>query len=252
MSAQPTVDHQYWFDYSKKLIDDALEKRNEAAAALQKLVLWLWGIYTGATAIGFALSEKSLALGPTLWIVSASAALILVYWATVWVQMPVTQSFDPRSPTQIRAAHADAVARKRTRLFATLALALVAAVLVAVAIAVAAVAEPEPETPPSPEFALSPVLERGEGGAWALQLATKLPGVTKARVRVLPQGEGDAQAFHEQPYSLLEGILLTTIPFEAPRDAKLRVELEWDDANGVEVQIAKNLEASTPGAGARP
>ena len=105
----PEVDDQYWLKYSKAPADSALEKRDEAAAKAQNLAVWLWGIYTAYAAVGFVLSGKQLSILSVVLIASASAFLIAVYWATVWVQMPIPTRFDPRSPSEIREAYANAV-----------------------------------------------------------------------------------------------------------------------------------------------
>ena len=117
---EPKVGDQYWFDYSKKLVDQSQEKSEQAAAKLQNLVIWLWGIYTTFATVGFALSGKNFNFWTTFIIASASATLILVYWGTVWVQMPVLISFDPRSPTDIRNVHHITIHKKRIRLIVTL------------------------------------------------------------------------------------------------------------------------------------
>ena len=135
--AAPKIDDQYWFDWSKGYIDEAFSRRNDAADKLQKVVVWLWGVYTAGAAVGFALSTKKLDVLPTVLIGLGSVLLILVYWATAWVQMPLTVEFDPRSPTEIADAHYAAVKKKGTRLRVTLALSLLAAISVAGALLMA-------------------------------------------------------------------------------------------------------------------
>ena len=85
---KPKVDDQFWFDLSEKLVVAAADRRDQAALKIQNLVVWLWGIYTASASIGFALSAKDLSFWPTFTIASASAALVGVYWATVWVATP--------------------------------------------------------------------------------------------------------------------------------------------------------------------
>jgi len=140
--ASPKLDDQYWFNYSETVITGSQKRREDAATAIQKLVVWLWGIYTASTAIGFALSGKELMFWPTLMIAAASGALILVYWGTVWVLVPVEIEFDPRSPTEIRNAYSEMIKTKSRRLNITLLLSVVAAVMVSVALVLASVSKP--------------------------------------------------------------------------------------------------------------
>ena len=80
----PKITDAYWFNWSKEHLDSSLERRDMALGTLQKLVIWLWGIYTTFAAVGFALSEKALDPLTTAAIGMASVLLIAVYWASVW------------------------------------------------------------------------------------------------------------------------------------------------------------------------
>ena len=141
-SVVPKIDDAYWFEYSKNLLDGAQNKREAAAAAIQKLVVWLWGIYTASAAIGFTLSGKELSFWPAIIIAAASGALIIVYWGTVWVQVPIIAHFDPRSPTEIKDAYNNAVRTKSFRLNVTLVGSVFAAIMVSLALMVASVSKP--------------------------------------------------------------------------------------------------------------
>jgi hypothetical protein len=139
----PAVDDAHWFAFSKTFVDSAIARRDAAAETLQKLVLWLWGVYTASATVGFALSGKELSLGSTAVIASASVALILLYWATAWIQLPPLTQFDPRSPDDIRDAYNRVVLVKSRRLAFATALSLVAAAMVSVALVVASTAKPQ-------------------------------------------------------------------------------------------------------------
>ena len=56
-TVKPSIDDQFWFDWSKAHVEGALERRQQAFEKLQNLVLWLWGIYTTFAAVGFTLSS---------------------------------------------------------------------------------------------------------------------------------------------------------------------------------------------------
>ena len=139
-AARPSIDDEFWFNWSKSHIEGALERRQQAFAKLQNLVLWLRGIYTSFAAVGFTLSNKSLDLWPAILIALASGLLIAVYWATVWGQLPVSTKFDPRSPTDIQRAHHTSISTKDHRLRIALGMSVIAAVAVAVALVVAGTA----------------------------------------------------------------------------------------------------------------
>ncbi len=248
MSASPKVDHQYWFDYSKDALDAALIRRDEAAARIQRLVTWLWGIYTGSTAIGFALFEKSLPNDAMLVILGGNLALIVVYWATVWVQVPVARSFDPRSPTEIRAAHGEAVRLKQFRLNVTLFLALAAGILVSLAIVTAALAEPVVRPSPAPEYRIETEVARrgdpnGAGVVWGLGVSTKLTGMDRVELRVTRESRDapEPKPLVDEFYPVLEGLLQVAPTFRAPAGTTVRLDLSWTDRNGLDVQVSKRV-----------
>jgi hypothetical protein len=134
---KPKIDDAYWFNYSENLVNQHQQERNEAAGKLQNLILWLWGIYTTFASVGFTLSGKDLSTGTKILIASASAALVGVYWLTVWAQMPICLEFDPRSPTEIKEAYEKSVRSKANRLNITIFASLIASIMVTTALIVA-------------------------------------------------------------------------------------------------------------------
>jgi hypothetical protein len=239
-NVKPKVDDQFWFDYSAKAINSAVERRDQAASKIQTLVTWLWGIYTASAAVGFALSGKGLSVWPTLIIASASAALIGVYWATVWVITPVLGQFDPRSPDDIRADFNMLVRRKDRRLKVTLAAGLAAAALVSVALIVASVAEKEP--PIAPTFTSS---VHTVGATTVLALAGQLPQAKEVAVHI--QASGDTAATSHMLTLLKEGVLETSFPLEAAAEDSYDVTVEWTTASGIRIQAAKRVSGAVNG-----
>ena len=150
----PKINDQYWFDYSEKLITNGQEVLDNAVVKIQSFVLWLWGIYTASTAIGFALSGKELALCTTLFIASPSVLLIMTYACTVWVQAPVLMKFDPRSPDDIKIVYSKNIEQKSERIKLTIILLVIAAIMVSFAIIVASIAKPN--NPKEPEKTVAP------------------------------------------------------------------------------------------------
>jgi hypothetical protein len=220
---KPTVDHQYWFDFSKKLLDGAIERRDDAADRLQKLVVWLWGIYTGAAAIGFTLAKNKLSPELTLLVGSASVALIGVYWITVWVRNPEIVVFDPRSPDDIEAAYEDLLKVKQTRLKWGLGLSLVAAALVATSLLVVSL-------PRNDNKIVLPTIAAQLGavsGKRTIAVSTAIePGVL-VKISVLHGNENLVQEdlITSEDGTFQASLSLPTNDLEA---ADLRVRLDWN------------------------
>lgn len=136
----PQVNDQYWFSYSKTLIDGALKSRDDAAATLQAFVGWLWTAYTAGAVVGVNLGKLSFALIPSLLIGSPVVALVGVYWLTVWVRTPEVIAFDPRLPKDIEHAYDHNLKVKQHRLAITLVCTALAGALTASAIVYASIA----------------------------------------------------------------------------------------------------------------
>jgi len=231
----PTVNDSYWFDYSKKFVDGSVERRDKAADALQKLVVWLWGIYTASAAVGFGLAGKELDFWSTILIATASGLLILVYWGTVWVQVPMTYGFDPRSPTEIENTHSRIVLSKSRRLAFTLFMSVVAAVFVSIAIVVASVSKSQKPTHTDLRAALSP-----DGAEQVLSLTAQVGDTPAAKLDVTALSKAGAE-LEKTSLRLIPtevGLIQTSVRLNSNPE-KARVKLTWSQKNGVEVQLAK-------------
>src|SRR4051812_31436704 len=117
--AKPTIDDQFWFDYSKGVVQDAPTKFGDAADKLQNVVTWVWAGYT-TVAVASAQLNKNVY---PWWVVLAIAVpvplLFAAYWACAWVRMPLSKAFHPAIPAEIRNAYGKAVeSRKRKLLIA--------------------------------------------------------------------------------------------------------------------------------------
>lgn len=235
---QPKLDDQYWFNLSETLANKALDARDQAAAKLQNLVLWLWGIYTSLAAVGFALAGKNLSPLHTALIVIASVCLIVVYWATVWVQMPKLVAFDPRSPDEIREkAYVENLLAKHVRLRITLFLALVASILVATALAVASLAKPEPAQQ-APRLAAA-LAGSGEKRSVAVTGYVGKTDGSPVLVRLSPSKQ------QVEPVRILaadNGLVQTSIPvLMTAQETPLAVTLEWKEPGGLTHTLSRDL-----------
>lgn len=244
----PTVNDSYWFDYSKKFVDGAVERRDKAAEVLQKLVLWLWGIYTASAAIGFGLAGKELDFWPTILIAAASGLLILVYWCTVWVQIPKAYGFDPRSPTEIEETHSRIVLSKSRRLTFTLFMSVVAAVFVSIAIVVASVSKSQKPAQTDLRAALSL-----DGVEQVLSLTAQVGDTPAAKLDVTALSKAGAE-LEKTSLRLMPteaGLIQTSVRLKSNLE-KAQVKLTWSQKSGVEVQLAKVVARTEQTKGAAP
>lgn len=125
------VNDQYWLEYAKKTIENAITSINEAAARLEKMILWFWAVYTATFTIG--VSTKALNAPFYILALLSSPILILIinYWFCNWVQMPVISEFNPIIPEEIRNSYNRSVGIKNFRYKVTLYLTLFSALTLA-------------------------------------------------------------------------------------------------------------------------
>jgi len=114
----------FWLLYGKTAIEKSINSRNEAAEKLEKMVLWLWAIYTASFTIGTTINAIN-APTPVLILLSLPIiTLIITYWMCTWTRMPIAASFDPRIPSEIKEGYNKGlkvkIMRFRWTLFSTL------------------------------------------------------------------------------------------------------------------------------------
>jgi hypothetical protein len=236
----PKIDDAYWFSMSEDLVNKSMSRHEEAAGKLQNLVLWLWGIYTTYAALGATLAGKSIALWAILLIALASAALIFVYWGTVWVQAPVQVSFDPRSPDDISYAFGRILETKQKRFAVTMAGSVVAAFLVAVALMLTSTVKEDKHATPS----LSATIVDVTGGR-QLAIAATVDKGSQALLRIEPVPHSQAVPKSEHAVLATEGgFVQANVPLD--RAVKMaRVTIEWKDRNGLKWAITRDIPAAT-------
>jgi len=150
----PALNHQYWFDASKTMVQNSSSKRLEAAKVVQTMIGWLWGVYTAGAIIGVSLSDKALPLKATLLIAAPVPILLIAYWLAVWAQVPVAVSFDSRIPESIREAYYRAASQTASRLNKALFAAFLAAIVVAIGLVTASVSKTDETGPTLGDFVL--------------------------------------------------------------------------------------------------
>jgi hypothetical protein len=232
---RPKVDDAYWFAVSEDLVTKSLGAHEAAAAKLQTLVLWLWGIYTTYATVGIALAGKSLPLWATVLIALASAALIGVYWGTFWVQAPIGAfEFDPRSPDDIRYAFTGILEERNRRFKLTLAGSVIAASMVAVALIVASTSKSESARAPN----LRAVLVKSATGNELSLVATVDKGAM-ARVRVEPQPAVPGRPGTERAIlSTAEGLVQGSVALDSTVTSA-RVSVEWPCEGGMTCAMSR-------------
>ncbi len=231
---KPKLDDAYWFKYSETLTTGASEKRDLAAEKLQKLVLWLWGIFTTYATVGFALSEKSLNLTAVSIIVAASASLIAVYWGTVWVQMPIMTSYDPRIPEDISDAHSFIIKKKSQRLNFTIFLSVISACIVSLALFAASTVDSK-----KPDNTFYAEISRDNNKTFLI-LTAQISVTDKVIVKVdtVDSDHSNPEVFMIKPTA--DGLIQTSLEVE-PTQNDLAVQLEWTNKDGVTTTITKTV-----------
>ena len=128
------INDEYWLKYAKTSVENSITARNDAAAKLEKMVLWFWSLYTASFTIGITINL----LAAPVWVLSLLASpivlLIITYWLCVWAQLPVTATYDPRIPSEIQTGYNQGLKIKNNRFHLALLLTFLSALLLAIAL----------------------------------------------------------------------------------------------------------------------
>jgi hypothetical protein len=227
------IDDAYWFAYSRELVAKAITSRNEQAARLQNMVVWLWGIYTASAAVGLTLGKANFGLIKTVVIALPSLLLIVAYGFAVRAQTPIDVQFESQSATKIIDAYRESVNRKKALLGMAHLLSFIAGIFVGITLLVTSLTKQAP----SPEFAaqtkgpLVTVWGRGIDckDTIEISLLTKDSGSAKPLTNIVlcaPNGEFSTQ-FNSEPGSRSKGA---------------RIEIKWTDPKDKNVSYALTRE----------
>ncbi len=129
------VNDEFWLKYGKTSVEEAISRRDEAAAKLEKMTLWFWAIYTASFTIGVTIHELNAEFWILLILASPIVFIILTYWACVVVQLPVYAKFTANIPFEIRRSYMTRVQAKHDRMQKAKRLTLLSALSVGVALA---------------------------------------------------------------------------------------------------------------------
>lgn len=135
-AADALVDDVFWLRRAGDLVVGGATLRADAAKQWMTALAWLWTVYTGAAVLSTIRVQKT-GLLQALLLAAPSVTIVIAYAAAVYAYLPLTLSFHPRDPQDVRAACTAAVSRGWRRLRVALGLAAVslAAAITAVAVA---------------------------------------------------------------------------------------------------------------------
>lgn len=236
--AGPTIDDDFWFALSKEMVEGMGKSVVEAAGKVQTFSIWAWGIYTAAAAAGFALAAKGLTVWQSVWISAPSVALVLVYWLSVWTQLPIrVGDFDPRSPDQIREAYSTGARKRSWRLVITSGVSLVAAALVGIGLTMAALAREAKE----PE--LRAEVRKIDGRTYISILARTAPS-SRGTYRVLWIGKASAISSSAAEGSFLtdeSGRVQLSVPVSSAADGGFEIAMDWIEDAGLGHRLLRRI-----------
>jgi hypothetical protein len=215
------IDDEYWINYAKKSIDDSITVNNNSSEKLQKLVFWFWTVYTTYFAIGTTINLIDAPPWTIFLMSSPIITLIITYGLCDWVQTPVSVTFDPRIPYEIRIAYTKTVTVKQKRFSIALGGAALSALLLALSLFMYNISGK------TGSYNLDVTYNKE---AASLFISGVFPGNTEILTQVdsLKSGGGRAQVYTDIIKSGDKGLLAKTIKTDTLK-RKLLVSATWSD-----------------------
>jgi outer membrane protein OmpA-like peptidoglycan-associated protein len=236
----PKINDAFWFGYSEKLVNSTQEGPEKAAEKTKDFVKWLWPIYVAGTAVGFGLSGKALPIWANVLIAIAGAALFFVYWATLHIEMPLAVNFDPRSPTDIKAAYNFLILSKRKWLSISKFSSLIAAFLVSLALMLASTIKSEKP----PRYDMKATITTADNTR-KLAVTASVGKVEQVFLTVRPvKSEPGTTAIGPLLLTPEDGMVYASMSLDkmAP---PLAVSLKWTNAGGAKIILTKEIKANS-------
>lgn len=169
------VDDQYWLQYGKKSVENAISTRNEGAAKLEKMILWFWGIYTTTLTIGVSIRLIDANFITLILLASPIFLLVISYFFAILAQLPVHAEFDPAIPYEIKEAHVEGLLVKKQRFSIALYLTFAAALVLGLALFLFSILDRKGELGISAEY---------DAATRTLVISGTLPKLTTITTRV--------------------------------------------------------------------
>lgn len=112
---EPKISPQFWFDLSKTLVENVPDKINESASQFEKLLLWLWGVYTPLVGIGtsaISLWANTPSPGTMVLLLLPCVLLLFAYWFVSKAKSTVLVEFSPDAFDSIERAYQNIIQTK--------------------------------------------------------------------------------------------------------------------------------------------
>ena len=236
------IDDEFWFKYSKEIVDNAANKRDEVASKLQEGIKWLWIIYTAAATVGIALAKESYPIWTVIIIALPSFFLIVAYWLAAWVHLPERGMFHAEIPEEIKDVHERWIGVKSQRLRAAFIVFVLAALMVSFAIGVASISKQ------SPEYSFKASSYMTENGEEIIDIFGNLPGEIRVLVTVESASPVEGEIFkNEQTYLVnVSGQLQQSIALDFVADS-YDVVIAWKGTDGVTHSLMRTVSSNSDG-----
>lgn len=220
IKVKPLINDAYWFQVAKNLVDDSYNQINRSAERFEKLILWLWGIYTPLVGLGASgvhlLSRVNYNLFSIILLVVPSIVLLFAYWFTTKASSSVLMKIkDHRSPEMIKEAFNDSLKKKGFDYLIAQILAGIACALIPIALLVSHIQMKQ-------EIQFSAKLDESKR---YVMVNGFFPDKEKVRISINRQPAKE--------YSLINSILQIQIPFDIQnvKGNILEVYAEWKEGD---------------------
>jgi hypothetical protein len=232
---KPVVDDQFWFNLSGKMVTESYENINTFAGKLQTFMLWLWGAFTTYSTLYLGLKDIEYPIYIILLTVLASCSIIIVYFLTVYVQIPKVDTFDPKIPTQIQNVYKTKLTVKISLLNKTLVATIISLVLVTCALLFMSLYGKKEHENLKYEFRTS--VDQIKGNQF-VSLMARVENTKKVNIQILDSNNTITGSFIALPTEL--GIIQASIPL-LKTDKMYSIILEWNDTNSTQVKLIKKI-----------
>ncbi|MFC2104790.1 hypothetical protein ACFLS4_05515 [Bacteroidota bacterium] len=127
---KPTINDQFWFDYSAELVKGSISRLDSALGVIKKFITGLLTVYT-ASAI-FTIEYKDIK-NPLLLVLFALPYIVVLFgkWHTTVSSIPKSADFDPRVPSKIKKAYMSIHEFKERQLKISVFISFIATLLIA-------------------------------------------------------------------------------------------------------------------------
>ena len=139
----PQTENEFWDKYGRDAITGSVTKIEESGAKIQSGVTWLWTIYTASAVIGTSIFKPSFPWYINLIIALPIFILMLAYYFSVRIQVPIVSDFDQAMPLDIKLDHLRIMDKKRSEKNLALGSLVVASIFVFSGITLAACYQPQ-------------------------------------------------------------------------------------------------------------